>query len=82
VGALVRHPGGPQVVRAVAAAAVIAQALIGIDPRYPTLGEDALRELRGAKRGLEEEAPDGAPADPFESATAHAPTGAEASTDP
>jgi PPK2 family polyphosphate:nucleotide phosphotransferase len=50
----------------VAAAAVIAQALIDIDPRYPALGDDALNDLQAAKRELEEEAPDGAPADPFE----------------
>jgi PPK2 family polyphosphate:nucleotide phosphotransferase len=50
----------------VAAAAVIAQALIDIDPRYPALGDDALRDLQSAKRDLEDEAPDGAPADPFE----------------
>lgn len=50
----------------VAAAAVIAQALIDIDPRYPVLGDDALRDLQAAKRELEDEAPDGAAADPFE----------------
>jgi PPK2 family polyphosphate:nucleotide phosphotransferase len=50
----------------VAAGAVIAQALVDIDPRYPTLGDDALRALQDAKRELEAEAPDGAPADPFE----------------
>src|SRR4051812_27207556 len=50
----------------VAAAAVIAQALIDIDPSYPVLGEDALRGLQAVKRELEGEAPDGAPADPFE----------------
>ena len=50
----------------VGAAAVIAQALIDIDPRYPALGDDALRPLEAAKRELEDEAPDGAPADPFE----------------
>ena len=50
----------------VVAAAVIAQALIDIDPRYPVLGDDALRDLQAAKRELEDEAPDGAPADPFE----------------
>jgi PPK2 family polyphosphate:nucleotide phosphotransferase len=50
----------------VAAAAVIAQALVDIDPRYPVLADDALRDLAAAKRELEDEAPDGAPADPFE----------------
>ena len=53
----------------VAAAAVIAQALIDIDPRYPALSDDALRDLQAAKRELEDEAPDGAPADPFETPT-------------
>jgi PPK2 family polyphosphate:nucleotide phosphotransferase len=49
----------------VAAAAVIGQALVDIDPRYPALGDDALRGLQDAKRELEAEAPEGAPADPF-----------------
>src|SRR6476660_2060577 len=43
----------------VAAAAVIAHALIEIDPRYPTLSDDAVRDLQAAKRELEAEAPDG-----------------------
>jgi PPK2 family polyphosphate:nucleotide phosphotransferase len=51
----------------VAAAAVIAQALIDLDPRYPVLDDDARRDLQAVKRRLEAEAPDGAPADPFES---------------
>jgi PPK2 family polyphosphate:nucleotide phosphotransferase len=50
----------------VAAAAVIANALIEIDPRYPELGDDRLRDLQATKRQLEAEAPDGAAADPFE----------------
>jgi PPK2 family polyphosphate:nucleotide phosphotransferase len=50
----------------VAAAAVIAQALIDIDPRYPKLGDDALGDLEAAKCELEAEAPEGASADPFE----------------
>jgi PPK2 family polyphosphate:nucleotide phosphotransferase len=50
----------------VAAAAVIANALIEIDPKYPKLGKDALRELQTAKLQLEQEAPAGAAADPFE----------------
>jgi PPK2 family polyphosphate:nucleotide phosphotransferase len=49
-----------------AAGAVIANALIEIDPQYPKLGDDALRDLQEAKRQLEAEAPQGAPADPFE----------------
>jgi PPK2 family polyphosphate:nucleotide phosphotransferase len=50
----------------VAAGAVIANALIELDPRYPTLDEDALRDLQEAKRRLEADAPDGAAPDPFE----------------
>jgi PPK2 family polyphosphate:nucleotide phosphotransferase len=61
----------------VAAAAVIANALIEIDPRYPTLDEDALRDLQEAKRRLEADAPDGAAPDPFEAAAA-VPVGAGA----
>jgi PPK2 family polyphosphate:nucleotide phosphotransferase len=61
----------------VAAGAVIANALIELDPRYPTLDEDALRDLQEAKRRLEADAPDGAAPDPFEAAAA-VPVGADA----
>src|SRR3954451_9310500 len=61
----------------VAAAAVIANALIEIDPQYPALGDEALRELDAAKRELEADAPEGAAADPFETA-ARVPAGAGA----
>ena len=44
----------------IAAAAVIAHALIDIDPQYPTLGDDALRDLQAAKVQLESEAPSAA----------------------
>jgi PPK2 family polyphosphate:nucleotide phosphotransferase len=44
----------------IAAAAVIAQALIDIDPQYPTLDADALRDLDAAKRQLESQAPSAA----------------------
>ena len=54
----------------VAAAAVIANALIEINPQYPALGDEALREL-------EADAPDGAAPDPFE-ATAGVAAGAAA----
>ena len=50
----------------VAAAAVIANALIEIDPQYPKLGDQALQDLQEVKRQLEAEAPDGAVPDPFE----------------
>ncbi len=41
----------------IAAAAVIAHTLIEIDPQYPTLSEEALRDLGVAKVQLEAEAP-------------------------
>jgi PPK2 family polyphosphate:nucleotide phosphotransferase len=40
----------------IAAAAVIAHTLIDIDPQYPTLDDDALRDLSAAKAQLESEA--------------------------
>jgi PPK2 family polyphosphate:nucleotide phosphotransferase len=49
----------------IAAAAVIAHALIEIDPQYPRLGDDALHDLETARLQLEGEAPSGAPADRF-----------------
>ena len=59
----------------VAAAAVIANALIELDPQYPALGDEDLRALEAAKRELEADAPEGAAADPFEAA-AGVPAGA------
>jgi PPK2 family polyphosphate:nucleotide phosphotransferase len=50
----------------IAAAAVIANALIELDPQYPTLDDDALRDLQETKFELEAEAPTGAAPDPFE----------------
>jgi PPK2 family polyphosphate:nucleotide phosphotransferase len=50
----------------VAAAAVLADALIEIDPRYPVVSAEAREALQAAKMGLEAEAPDGAAADPIE----------------
>jgi hypothetical protein len=50
----------------IGAAAVIADALIKIKPRYPNVDAEQRRALQTAKRQLEAEAPDGAPADPFE----------------
>jgi PPK2 family polyphosphate:nucleotide phosphotransferase len=50
----------------IAAAAVLAQALIDIDPRYPRLGDQALQDLQKVKLQLEAEAPSGAAGDPFE----------------
>ena len=51
----------------IAAAAVIANALIEIDPQYPRLSDAAVHDLQAAKLQLESEAPSGAAADPFES---------------
>ena len=53
----------------ICAGAVLAHALIDIDPQFPTVSEDAVRALDAAKRDLEAEAPDGAAPDPF--AVAH-----------
>jgi PPK2 family polyphosphate:nucleotide phosphotransferase len=49
-----------------AAAAVIAHALMEIDPQYPRVGDQALHDLEKAKLQLEAEAPSGAAGDPFE----------------
>ncbi|TDW24361.1 polyphosphate kinase 2 family protein [Kribbella kalugense] len=49
----------------IASAAVIANALIELDPQYPTLDDDALRDLQATKVELESEAPQGAAPDPF-----------------
>jgi PPK2 family polyphosphate:nucleotide phosphotransferase len=54
----------------IAAAAVIANALIELDPQYPTLDDDALRDLQETKIQLESEAPKGAAPDPFASSAA------------
>ncbi len=50
----------------VAAAAVIANALIEIDPRYPTVSPEQLADLQATKDALEAEAPAGAAPDPIE----------------
>jgi len=49
----------------VCAGAVLASTLIGIDPRYPTVGEEVRQALASARRDLEAEAPEGAPPDPY-----------------
>jgi PPK2 family polyphosphate:nucleotide phosphotransferase len=49
-----------------AAAAVIANALVELDPRYPSVGRKEKRELLAVKAALEAEAPAGAARDPFE----------------
>lgn len=65
----------------IGAGAVIAQALIDIDPQYPTLGDDALRDLQLAKTQLESEAPEGVAPDPFEKQETRAPRGTPAKTE-
>jgi PPK2 family polyphosphate:nucleotide phosphotransferase len=52
----------------ICAGAVLAQALIDIDPQYPTVSEDAVRALATVKRELVAEAPEGAAPDPFAAA--------------
>ena len=56
----------------VAAAAVLADTLIDIDPRYPRVSEDARAALQAAKVDLEAQAPEGAAADPIEEELAEA----------
>ncbi|AWW36006.1 polyphosphate kinase 2 family protein [Streptomyces cadmiisoli] len=48
-------------------AAVLAHTLMDIDPRYPAVDDEARADLLVAKRELEQEAPAGAPADPYAS---------------
>jgi PPK2 family polyphosphate:nucleotide phosphotransferase len=50
----------------ICASAVIAQALIEIDPHYPKVSKSQRRDLAAARKALEAEAPKGASADPFE----------------
>ena len=49
----------------IAAGAVIANALIDIDPSYPTIDDQAREALQEVKKTLEIQAPPGAAADPF-----------------
>ena len=48
-----------------AAGAVIGNALIDIDPRYPAIDKAAEERLQEIKKTLEAQAPPGAAADPF-----------------
>jgi len=50
----------------IASAAVIANALIEIDPRYPAIDSDARQALLEVKKTLEAQSPEGAAPDPFE----------------
>jgi hypothetical protein len=49
----------------ICAAAVIVRTLMEIDPHYPTVSADRRQQLLAVRRELEDEAPKGAPADPF-----------------
>ncbi|MGY1663918.1 PPK2 family polyphosphate kinase [Geodermatophilus sp. SYSU D00705] len=57
----------------ICAGAVLAHTLIELDPHYPVVGEDVVRDLADVKRSLEAEAPSGAAPDPY--AAAHDATG-------
>jgi PPK2 family polyphosphate:nucleotide phosphotransferase len=50
----------------IAVAAVLAQTLIDIDPRFPEVDDEARAKLLEVKAELEAQAPDGAAPDPFE----------------
>ncbi len=50
----------------ISAAAVLVNALIDLDPRYPTVSKEQREALHEVKETLEAQAPKGAPADPFE----------------
>ncbi|MET1232852.1 MAG: PPK2 family polyphosphate kinase [Candidatus Limnocylindrales bacterium] len=56
----------------VAAAAVLADTLIDIDPKYPKVSAQAREALQAAKVELEAEAPDGVARDPIEAELAEA----------
>ena len=66
-------PGDHKWFARIAAAAVIANALIEIDPQFPTVDDAARQALLEVKAALEAEAPEGAAADP---------TAAEAGAEP
>jgi PPK2 family polyphosphate:nucleotide phosphotransferase len=69
----------------IGAAAVIANALIEINPRYPVVDAKARTDLLAVKAELEAEAPEGAAADPFQqelAATAAAPRATKAKAKP
>jgi len=56
----------------IGAAAVIANTLIEIDPRFPVIDEQARRDLLTVKADLENQAPEGAASDPFQQELAEA----------
>jgi PPK2 family polyphosphate:nucleotide phosphotransferase len=49
----------------ICAASVLVHTLMDIDPQYPTVGDEARKDLLSARRELEKEAPRGAQADPY-----------------
>ncbi|MFJ8233603.1 polyphosphate kinase 2 family protein [Streptomyces sp. NPDC094448] len=49
----------------ICASAVLVHTLTDIDPRYPTVGRKAHKELLAVRRQLEDEAPEGEPRDPY-----------------
>ncbi|MDQ6614345.1 MAG: polyphosphate kinase 2 family protein [Actinomycetota bacterium] len=55
----------------ICAAAVIVDTLIGIDPHFPVVSDEARRALLAEKTALETEAPDDAAPDPFAAELAH-----------
>jgi PPK2 family polyphosphate:nucleotide phosphotransferase len=50
----------------IAVSAIISHELMELDPQFPTVSEDQLRQLQQEKLALEEEAPKGAAPDPIE----------------
>ena len=58
MGALVRHSGGPQVVRAYLRVCDLAHTLVEIDPQYPSISPTAREELQEARAQLMAEAPE------------------------
>jgi polyphosphate kinase 2 (PPK2 family) len=54
----------------IAVGIVIVQALVEIDPQYPSLSDEDRRALAEARAMLVAQAPPGAPADPFEASQA------------
>jgi PPK2 family polyphosphate:nucleotide phosphotransferase len=49
----------------ICASAILADTLIGIDPKYPVIGDEGRRDLVAARKELEAQAPEGAAPDPF-----------------
>ena len=66
MGSLVRDPCDDKWFARICASAVIANALIKIDPRFPKVAPEAHDALQEVKVQLEAEAPEGAAPDPFE----------------